>query len=761
VRLLYLAEIAKAPDFKHPAVDAGFHDYWARGIATGNWTPPLDLPDPNIRHTPFLRPPGYPYFLAMIYRLSSDSYLAPRIVQMALGLVACGLVFTIGRRWLGRGIALLAAAGMALWWPLVYFEGELHATALLIPLLLSATYLLGLWAEKPNFVRIAGAGVLLGAGALVRPNALVLVPVGMVWTVWVARRTGPAKTWTTAPVALLLSVLLPIVPVTARNLLVADDFVLVSANAGVNLYIGNNEHADGTCTVELPELGAFGTCFDYPAIVKAVETKVGRPLKHSAVSSWLASKAARFPLDHPRKWARLTLRKLRLLVGPIEVGHNKELHFEHASSAVLRGLPGDFALVLACATVGLCALLSRKSRRPSAPAPEIVILTGLVPLALMLSILPFFMAARYRLPALPFLLLLGAVVPFRVLQCLRTRRFAGALLWVGPVAGLYALFTMLPGAYQPSLSKWQHDRGFAYLQNQELTQAARELTAALAVRPGYALAHYNLGVVLAKQGDPRQAIAHLREAVRLRPNLAGAHDQLGALLFRSGREEEAVARFHEALRIRPDQVSAHNNLGVALSERGLKKDAERHLREALRLNPRHADAHHNLGILLMSNGKLDSAIAHFRQSLDCAPHFAQAHNSLGTALAYRGQAELAVQSWRKALSFNPDYVEACGNLAWTLATHPDRNLRNGDEAVRLARRACRLTQYRNANLIDTLAAALAEKGQFDQAVRMAERAIGLASHQMPEQQIQAMRNRLEKYKASRPHRDTSRQAHSQ
>ncbi|MFQ5601160.1 MAG: glycosyltransferase family 39 protein, partial [Candidatus Krumholzibacteriia bacterium] len=126
-RGLYLSEIVDAPDFRQPAVDAHTHDYWARGLATGDWSLPADLEDPRIPDTPFFRPPGYPYFLALVYRLTGGSYLAPRIVQMLLGLLSAALAFLIGQRWFGRAAGLVAGGGMALYWAFIYFEGELHA----------------------------------------------------------------------------------------------------------------------------------------------------------------------------------------------------------------------------------------------------------------------------------------------------------------------------------------------------------------------------------------------------------------------------------------------------------------------------------------------------------------------------------------------------------------------------------------------------------------------------------------------------------
>ncbi len=131
LRVLYLSEIAGDLGFSNPGVDASYHDYWARGLATGNWSATAPLDDPLIRSTPYFRPPGYPYFLALIYLLTGSSYLAARIIQMVIGIISCLLAFHLGRKWSGSRIGLIFAGFMSVYWIFIYFEGELLEPVLL------------------------------------------------------------------------------------------------------------------------------------------------------------------------------------------------------------------------------------------------------------------------------------------------------------------------------------------------------------------------------------------------------------------------------------------------------------------------------------------------------------------------------------------------------------------------------------------------------------------------------------------------------
>ena len=127
LRVAYLQEVRQLPDFERPAVDAAFHDYWARGIAFDEWEPRGSFPDPGIQTSPYFRPPGYAYFLAAVYAIFGDGYIAPRIVQAVLGLAGVVLAFLFAHRWFGRAPAMLLAAGMSVYWTFLFFEAELQA----------------------------------------------------------------------------------------------------------------------------------------------------------------------------------------------------------------------------------------------------------------------------------------------------------------------------------------------------------------------------------------------------------------------------------------------------------------------------------------------------------------------------------------------------------------------------------------------------------------------------------------------------------
>jgi tetratricopeptide (TPR) repeat protein len=149
--------------------------------------------------------------------------------------------------------------------------------------------------------------------------------------------------------------------------------------------------------------------------------------------------------------------------------------------------------------------------------------------------------------------------------------------------------------------------------------------------------------------------------------------------------------------------------------------------------------------------KFDESAAHLAEALRLDPNFAQAHYYLGEALVQRGNINDAITHFEDAIKLEPDWVEPMNDLAWFLAAGKETTIHNPDEAIRLAQRACELTNYKKPELLDTLAAAYAAAGDFSKAIETVEKALELC--QSPEQNTlkKEIENRLVLYKADKPY----------
>jgi TPR repeat protein len=138
-----------------------------------------------------------------------------------------------------------------------------------------------------------------------------------------------------------------------------------------------------------------------------------------------------------------------------------------------------------------------------------------------------------------------------------------------------------------------------------------------------------------------------------------------------------------------------------------------------------------------------------------SPDYAQAHYALAIALEQAGRIDEAIEQYEQALRINPDHPKVQNNLAWLLATHTDV----GDpvRAVTLAERACKLTNNRVASYLDTLAAAYATAGRFDDAIATARRAIELARADGQTQLVSKVQSRLDLYRSGHAYRQPVRE----
>ena len=205
-----------------------------------------------------------------------------------------------------------------------------------------------------------------------------------------------------------------------------------------------------------------------------------------------------------------------------------------------------------------------------------------------------------------------------------------------------------------------------------------------------------------------------------------AHFNLGTFLIDRGRVDEAIAHLQRAVGIAPDDEEAHGNLGVALAKKGRLDEAAAQYERVLQIKPADPVAHHNLGNLLLAAGRTNEALLHFQAAVGHRPTYAEAWVNLGTACLQLGRTHEAKAHFRRALEIEPEQTDAENNLAWLLATSPDAAVRDGAQAVALAEHANRGTGTKDPNLLDTLAAAYAEIGRFDDALSCVQRAIALA-----------------------------------
>jgi arylsulfatase A-like enzyme/Flp pilus assembly protein TadD len=282
--------------------------------------------------------------------------------------------------------------------------------------------------------------------------------------------------------------------------------------------------------------------------------------------------------------------------------------------------------------------------------------------------------------------------------------------------------------------------------------AVQHLTEALRLKSDWPEVYDELGAAYYKQEKLEQAMQNWKEALRYRPDWPEAHNHLALAFYKQGNIDEAIKHWREALRLKPDWAEVRDNLDK-LERRRMGEQAIARYVEMLQNDPNDASTRDRLAAELYQQSKIEQAIEQWKEVITLRPEWAEAQNSLATAYyRQRGIVE-AIKHWTEAVRLKPDWAEAMNNLAWVLAAANDESLRNTDEAVRLAERACELTKYESAGMLDTLAVAYAAAGRFTDAIGTAEKAVELALETKQNELVEQIRNRLKLYKMDKAYRD--------
>ena len=475
VRLTHVFAMASSPYFTHPVVDAG--DYAAIGwsLARG----------PGYPEMVFWHPPGYPCFLGAIWWLVGDSFLAPRLVQALLGAMNVAFIAWMGGRLFGRAVGLASGVAAALYGMLIYFDAELLTPTLAIFAIL-ATVLSAMLAKQSNRRALwACTGVLGGLSGIIVATSLV---VPLIVVAFSRRRA----LW------VLLGMVLALAPVTAHNLMRGHEFVLISSNGGINFWIGNNPKYDAMVSIR-PDI--------------EWRRLTGEPVRagvhgQAASSRYFVGKSLRWAAAEPWAFVRLQAHKLRQLISGDELFRNQAIYPARLDSPMLSmllwkvpGLAFPFGLLLPLASVGLWVGW-RRARLQAAAV-----------LGLSVMILAFFVAARYRMVLVPFLLVFAAqAVRWFVVEASRTqRRVAG-----GSAVALFLLANLGQGPMDNQMNPdAEYSLAIQLGQEGHMQKAQALFESAVAHRPNYAEAWLNLSVCYDSEGHGPEAKAAFARAFQL------------------------------------------------------------------------------------------------------------------------------------------------------------------------------------------------------------------------------------------------------
>lgn len=573
LRLVVLVRLTDSQFLLPNAGDMQFYNNWALRILRGDWTP----------HTAFYGLPLYAYLLAAIYKVCGYSPFVPGLIQAALEGGTAVLLYKLGSKVFagtadreprrGQVIGLLAAAGWGIFQPAEAYSVILMPTAWLVFIFWFLVWQVVKRAVAPKFGVLLLGGVLVGFTAMGIATVLFLVPlliaaVFLRWPGSTPRRAAGAG-------LLLAGVFLGASPAWIHNYVVARDPVFLSAHSGVNFWIGNNPLANGYPKFP-PGLHAGQEAMLQDSITTA-EKAAGRPLKRSEVSKFWSAKASAWIHDNPGAWLRLVGIKIRNFWNAFQYDDISIVTALRDQRIIFPGL--SFGLV---AALGLPGLLIASWKYPTARwiAAAVLLHMG--------SLLTVFVTERYRLAAVPGLLLFAGFGVWELWRNLASGKLREVALFLVLLFGATG-FVSLPQRDPALWALDTYNSGLQALEIGNLPLARQKLDRAYAYSPLNAEINFAEGNLHLALQEPAPAKNFYLAALRLDPQHVGACNNLGIIALDEKRWEIAIFFFHRALQFAPNDAKLNYLLARAEFAAGDQAAARHSISLARKLDPTRAE----------------------------------------------------------------------------------------------------------------------------------------------------------------------------
>lgn len=704
VRAAYLRELALEHRHVVRQLEQGRNLAWARAAAMGDWSRETigDYPLATLPKHPYVHPPGYPSFLAGLYRIGGVNRFLPLALQQLLGVWVVWLAWFAARRWVSAAAGWVAGLLVAFHWSAVYYGGEFldagllaaTATAAVVATLRLGDRVVecdhcerGARAAIGSVPLALAAGLAVGTACIVRPSAASLLPPMVLWLLWTAWRTrNPSLR--AAAVAVMSQNLPP-----SRHVDEASDVLLASMEpspgarlratlrgipaalrlagpvllgvaAGVLLAVGpvawRNARVGGrfvpvcvggevaALAAALPEYQGVddgdvgvGSRLDRAADYEVLAAAVGSDDPRAIARHFRRQRTALLRRE-PEATARSLARRLELFWGPLDVGSSSVVERERAVSATLRWLPLPFSVLNALSVLGL-AFCAVPRRRRDVPSPSPCAPTGVEPPPLV----------RRAMPGLLFGVL--------CLWTLAHQRFLAAGLWRQPLLPLVAVMASVA---VDDLISCVHARRWREVGVWAATLFCVWLVVGQNIGgyvPNAAKWHLDQALALEARGEADAADAAYQTVLVAAPGIVDP--ATGA------RSPSLDVEPADAARMRRTAAFAATKLAKRAIGREDKGLALRYYRLAAELDPSDGDALANVGLLLLGTGHAADAEAALAEALRREPGAWVARYPLAQALYRLGRYAEAREQLDILLRIMPEHRPA-RNLRALVAPTP-------------------------------------------------------------------------------------------
>jgi tetratricopeptide (TPR) repeat protein len=287
-------------------------------------------------------------------------------------------------------------------------------------------------------------------------------------------------------------------------------------------------------------------------------------------------------------------------------------------------------------------------------------------------------------------------------------------------------------------------------------KAITEFDEAIRRNPNAIDAYRGRGAAFYQKGDWHNVISNYSEVIRLKPDDANAHSYRGYAYNKLGNLDMAIADYSKFLSLNPNAPAEFCSRAQAYGHKGEVDKSISDYDEAIKLDPKSSDAYFGRAYEYGFKEDFDKVISDFSESIRLNPANAQAFYFRGYTYCIKHAFDRAASDYTKAIQLEPQNITYCNSLAWLLATCPDASIRNGKKSIEIAKKACEQTTWGDWRYLDTIAAAYAEAGDFENAVKYQKMAVDIAGSTTMGEQA-GLKPRLDLYEQQKPYHEVLKQ----
>jgi tetratricopeptide (TPR) repeat protein len=295
-------------------------------------------------------------------------------------------------------------------------------------------------------------------------------------------------------------------------------------------------------------------------------------------------------------------------------------------------------------------------------------------------------------------------------------------------------------------------RSHTYFDKGEWDKALNDANESIRLNPHYYGGYLERGIISRRSGNLDQAMSYYSAVIRLNPNFAWGYYDRAIVYGLKGDYDAAIRDSTQAIRLQ-GQPDFYYNRAVYYQMLGSLDKAMADYNEALRLAPKDLGSYCGRASAFEDMGQLDKASTDYDQVIRLNAADTPGYRTRGIAYFAKGNYRAAASDFEKAARLNPSDYDAASSHAWFQATCPEDSLRNGKQALDTSLRVCERSHWQASDTVDTLAAAYAELGDFDKAVKYQTQALQMKG--VYALRRKRMEERLELYRQHKPYREDS------